>query len=80
LSAAVLSDDHAAAASAAATFDGGKITSTGAQNGELPRELWAPRSPIVLIASIGAIAGVVWLTYAYVVYQLICIRKEGASP
>ena len=80
LSAAVVADDHVAAASGAATFDGGTLVRGGAQIGELPRELWAPRSPILLIASIAVIAGVVWLTYAYVVYQLIRIRKEGASP
>jgi hypothetical protein len=80
LSAAVVADDHVAPASAAATFGGGTIFPANAQNGELPRELWAPRSPILLIASIAAIAGVVWLTYAYVVYQLIRIRKEGVAP
>ena len=43
------------------------------------RALWAPHAPLLLIVAIFAVLGIVWLTYAYVVVQLVRLRK-GANP
>jgi hypothetical protein len=43
-----------------------------------PRALWAPRAPVVLLATISVILAAVWGTYAFVFSQLIKI-KQGAK-
>lgn len=40
-----------------------------------PRTLWAPQPPVTLVAVIAAIVAGVWATYAYVVFQVLRIRK-----
>jgi Ni/Fe-hydrogenase subunit HybB-like protein len=43
-----------------------------------PRALWAPHAPIILLVVIACLFGSVWITYAYVTWQLFALRK-GAS-
>ena len=40
-----------------------------------PRALWAPHAPLELVIPIFLLLGAVWVTYAYVVTQLIAIRR-----
>jgi hypothetical protein len=40
-----------------------------------PRALWAPRAPIELLVPIFVLLGGVWITYAFVVSQLIAIWR-----
>lgn len=40
-----------------------------------PRSLWAPQAPLLLMLSIIAAMVVVWGSFAYVVFQLMQIRK-----
>ena len=44
-----------------------------------PRALWAPHAPVPLLVVICSLVGGVWVTYAFVVTQIIAIRK-GAKP
>jgi hypothetical protein len=43
-----------------------------------PRALWAPHAPLQLIIPIVLLLAGVWVTYAYVISQIIAIRK-GAT-
>jgi hypothetical protein len=58
-----------------ATLEGGAIVPAEAD--PFPRALWAPRAPLALIATILGLLAAVWVAYAYVVVQLLRIRKEG---
>jgi hypothetical protein len=58
-----------------AAFDGARVISH--QTEAYPRALWAPQAPLVLILTILILVAGVWCTYAYVVVQLIRIRKGG---
>jgi hypothetical protein len=42
-----------------------------------PRALWAPRAPLPLLLSVLAAIGGVWITYAFVIAQVLAIRKGG---
>jgi len=44
-----------------------------------PRALWAPRAPVALLATLIILLGTVWGAYAYVVNQLIQIRKGNQT-
>ena len=44
-----------------------------------PRALWAPRAPVGLLITLFVLLGTVWGAYAYVVGQLIHIKK-GSTP
>jgi hypothetical protein len=59
------------------TFAGGRVIKS--QEITLPRALWAPQAPLVLLIVIGAVMGGVWGSYAYVVLQILRIRR-GANP
>ena len=48
-------------------------------NPAFPRALWAPRAPLLLIVSILGAVGAVWITYAFVISQIIAIRNGGRS-
>ncbi|MBY0307262.1 MAG: hypothetical protein K2Q09_00830, partial [Phycisphaerales bacterium] len=64
------------------------VTSRGLVDGDgvelarsgLPRRLWAPRSPTILLATVGGIVAVVWSSYAFVVSLLWRIWKERNVP
>lgn len=43
-----------------------------------PRALWASRAPLVLLANIAVIVGLIWGAFAYAVYQLAKIRNASA--
>lgn len=43
------------------------------------RALWAPHAPLPLIASILGAVGLVWCSYAFVLTQILAIRKGGRS-
>lgn len=58
-------------------FYGGRIVPT--VNAPYPRALWTPRAPLLLVAIIFALVTVAWGAYAFVISQLIAIRK-GVSP
>jgi hypothetical protein len=45
------------------------------ENQPFPRALWSPRAPVGLLVSLLVILGTVWGLYAYVVVQLIHIKK-----
>jgi hypothetical protein len=57
-----------------ATLPGG-LASKPVATEPFPRALWAPRAPLPLVLTIGVLVGGVWCTYAYVVVQLMKIRK-----
>ncbi len=59
---------------AQATFDGARVVLPDS-NG-LPRALWAPQAPIILIVTIAAIVVGVWLAHAYVAFQLFAISRR----
>jgi len=42
-----------------------------------PRALWAPRAPLALMASIFVILAGVWLSYSFVIGQVMTIRIGG---
>ena len=44
-----------------------------------PRALWSPHAPVALLATLGAMMGGVWITYAFVISQIIAIRKGARS-
>ena len=44
-----------------------------------PRALWSPHAPIVLLVTLGAMVVGVWVTYAFVISQVIAIRKGARS-
>ena len=44
-----------------------------------PRALWAPHAPLQLVIPIVVLLGGVWATYAYVVVQVIAIRRGGRT-
>jgi molybdopterin-containing oxidoreductase family membrane subunit len=60
-----------------AALAGGRIIPP--EKDPFPRALWAPRAPLVLVATIFILLGAVWSTYAYVVVQLIQIKKKKAT-
>ncbi|MBI3462216.1 MAG: hypothetical protein HY000_04030 [Planctomycetes bacterium] len=60
---------------AQATVDGGVVVPLKVE--PFPRALWAPKAPLALVLTIAVLMGGVWLTYAYVLAQLLKIRKEG---
>jgi len=62
-----------AAARVESAFLGGKIVPHIQE--QLPRALWAPNAPMTLIAGILTLMTGVWVTYLYVVLQLIKLKK-----
>lgn len=46
------------------------------ENQPFPRALWSPRAPVGLLVTLLVILGTVWGLYAYVVVQLIQIKKR----
>ena len=58
-------------------FTGGRVITP--QEITLPRALWAPHAPVVLLVVVGIVVGGVWGSYAYVLVQILRIRK-GATP
>jgi hypothetical protein len=44
-----------------------------------PRALWSPHVPLWLLIAIGGLLAGVWSTYAFVVSQIIAIRKGARS-
>jgi hypothetical protein len=42
-----------------------------------PRALWAPQAPLALMLSIFVVLAGVWLSYLFVVNQILAIRKSG---
>ena len=64
-----------AGARAQTTLPGGRIISP--EQDPFPRALWSPRAPLVLVATIFVVLGAVWSTYAYVVVQLVKIKKTA---
>jgi hypothetical protein len=71
--AAVKASATVAAADREVKFPGGAVPAQGDQ--VFPRALWAPHAPIGLIASIVVFVGVVWVAYAYVVFQLFRLKR-----
>ena len=59
-----------------ATLPGGVVVAQ--ENDPFPAALWSPRAPLALVLTIVVLLGGVWLTYLYVVVQLVRIRKGGA--
>jgi hypothetical protein len=43
--------------------------------GEFPRALWAPHAPLALMLSIFVVVGAVWVSYLFVIAQIMAIRK-----
>lgn len=56
-----------------APIAGGKIIPP--EKDPFPRALWSPRAPVILVATLFILLGAIWGTYAYVVFQLIQIKK-----
>ncbi len=51
---------------------GGKVIAIAES---FPRALWAPQAPVGLIVTIMLLVGGAWGAYAFVVLQLVAIRK-----
>ncbi len=49
------------------------------QSQAFPRALWAPRAPVALLATLIILLATIWGAYAYVVNQLIQIRKGNPT-
>lgn len=45
-----------------------------------PRALWEPRAPVLLITAFSIIFGGIWFTYAFVIFQLVKIKKQQYKP
>ncbi len=60
-----------------APIEGGKVIPL--EKNPFPRALWSPRAPATLLIIIFLLLGAAWGTYAYVVFQLIQIKK-GSKP
>jgi hypothetical protein len=58
-----------------ATVGGGAIVVP--EQDPFPRALWSPHAPLALVLPIFILLGGVWITYAFVISQIIAIRKEG---
>jgi hypothetical protein len=72
----VKTPDQYAAVSAHVSDNGGKIVPLDPD--PYPRALWSPYAPFGLLALLGCLLGGVWTTYAFVVSQIIAIKKGGA--
>jgi hypothetical protein len=59
------------------TVEGGTVVP--AVEDPFPRSLWSPRVPIALVVAIVVLLCSVWATYAYVLVQMLRIRKGGES-
>jgi hypothetical protein len=64
-------------AATAAVMPGGRAKAPPEEN--FPRALWSPNAPVGLIAAIAVLVGGAWAAYVFVGYQLMVIRKGGAS-
>jgi Ni/Fe-hydrogenase subunit HybB-like protein len=71
----VLAPEEAEGAWGEAVMDGAAVASPAA--GELPRALWSDRAPIGVMVVIASLLLIVWVTYGFVVVQLVRIRAEG---
>jgi hypothetical protein len=60
-----------------ATFSGAKAVAVNADS--LPRALWAPRAPYALLIPIALLLAGVWSTYAFVLAQVLAIRRGAKS-
>ena len=63
------------AARTEASFPGGKIVPEA--EASLPRALCARRAPLALVIPIVTLISGVWLTYAFVIFQIVKLRKEA---
>jgi hypothetical protein len=61
-------------ARAEATVGGGRIVPVDPD--PFPRALWAPHAPLPIVITICTLLIIVWSTFAFVVSQLLKIRKE----
>lgn len=66
-----------AAISAQATLDGALKMRTEAD--PFPRALWSPHAPLGLVLTIFTLLTIVWSTYAFVVVQLIKIKRCAST-
>ena len=62
---------------AQATLDG--ALKVRAEADPFPRALWSPHAPLALVLTIVTLLTIVWATYAFVVVQLIKIKRD-ATP
>lgn len=56
------------------TLPGGVVLTP--RSDPFPRAVWAPRAPIGLVTTIFGLLTIVWMTYAYVVTQLVKLRRR----
>ena len=54
-------------------------TPRGTQAVVFPRALWSRHAPLPLLITIGTLIGGVWTTYAFVITQVLAIRKGDKS-
>ena len=66
-----------AGACAGITYAGGVIVTPAAE--PFPRALWAPHAPVPLLVVICSLLAGVWITYAFVVSQVVAIWKGTRS-
>ncbi|MBI4659909.1 MAG: polysulfide reductase NrfD [Verrucomicrobia bacterium] len=59
------------------TFQGG--VKTHPQTDAFPRALWSPKAPVGMVLTIFTLLSIVWSTYAFVIRQLIQIRRGAKS-
>jgi hypothetical protein len=66
-----------AGACAELTAAGGRVVA--AADDPFPRALWAPHAPLPLLVVIASLVAAVWTTYAFVISQVLAIRKGARS-
>jgi hypothetical protein len=66
-------------ASVGSTADFSTDVQAPAAEDAFPRALWAPRAPLALMVSIFAVLAAVWLSYVYVIGQILALRKGGTA-
>lgn len=52
-----------------------RLDEPGTTEDPFPRTIWGPRAPVSLLLALLGLLGAVWFTYAFVLTQLIHIRK-----
>jgi len=77
LIAEVKTPPNLAGACAEIVSSGGTITPPDPD--PFPRSLWSPRAPLPLLVVVFGLVVAVWSTYAYIVFQIVAIRKGAEA-
>ncbi len=73
----ITSPTEYASTRAQATFDGAR--KVRAEGDPSPPALWSPHAPLGLVLTICILLSIVWSTYAFVIIQLVKLKKAGRT-